>query len=369
MDTRRLRLLLELSRLGSMREVAEELHVTTSTVSQQLAVLAKEAGATLIEPNGRRVRLTPAGRRLAGHAVTILAAVEAARLDLDRDAEPAGTLRVAGFATAVRRSLLPLVADLAERHPRVRLLIHEHEPDEAFALLAADEIDLALTYGYNLAPATFDASVAAVPLWATSWGLGVPLDAAGLDGFSGLGVPLDAAGPEGSSGLGVPLDPAGPDSSRRLGVPLDAAGLDGSWSLGVTPDTVGLDGSWSLGVTPDAAGPGGRSATGVFAAFRDAEWIVNSRNTADERAVRTIAGLAGFEPRIAHRADNLNLVQDLIVAGLGVGLLPMDWPTIPGVRILALSDPDVTMRAYAVTRRGRAAWPPLALLLNLLTSP
>ena len=45
--------------------------------------------------------------------MTILAAVDAARLDLDPDAEPAGTVRVAGFATAIRRSLLPVVADLA----------------------------------------------------------------------------------------------------------------------------------------------------------------------------------------------------------------------------------------------------------------
>ena len=70
MDPRRLELLLELSRLGSMRAVAETMHVTTSTVSQQLAVLAREAGTPLIEPAGRRVRLTPAGRRLADHAVT-----------------------------------------------------------------------------------------------------------------------------------------------------------------------------------------------------------------------------------------------------------------------------------------------------------
>jgi DNA-binding transcriptional LysR family regulator len=315
-DTRRLRLLLELSRHGSMREVAERLHVTTSTVSQQLAVLAKEAGATLIEPDGRRVRLTPAGRRLAEHAVTILAAVEAARLDLDPDAEPAGTLRVAGFATAVRRSLLPLVAELADRHPRVRLLIHEHEPAEAFALLAADEIDLALTYGYNLAPATFDSSVAAVPLWSTSWGLGVPASS-----LSAL--------------------------SRPTGLWPESA-----------PATVSL---------PPAPWP--ETAPATFARFRDRDWIVNSRNNADDQAVRAIAGMAGFEPRITHRADNLNLVEDLIVAGLGVGLLPMDWPTVTGVRILPLSHPDVTMRTYAVTRRGRAAWPPLALLLGLLRRP
>ena len=78
-----------------MRAVADELGMTTSTVSQQIAALAREAGTALVEPDGRRVRLTPAGRRLAEHAVTILAAVDAARLDLDPDAEPAGTLRVA----------------------------------------------------------------------------------------------------------------------------------------------------------------------------------------------------------------------------------------------------------------------------------
>src|SRR3954462_2219427 len=79
MDPRRLRLLLELSRRGSMRAVADELGYTTSTVSQQLSVLAREAGTPLIEPAGRMVRLTPAGQRLADHAVTILAALEAGR--------------------------------------------------------------------------------------------------------------------------------------------------------------------------------------------------------------------------------------------------------------------------------------------------
>src|SRR5256714_15344051 len=127
MDTRRLRLLLELSRLGSMREVADALDVTTSTVSQQIAVLAREAGTALIEPDGRRVRLTPAGRRLAGHAVTILAAIEAARRDLDPAAPPAGTVRVAAFASAFRQVLLPVARGLAGRQPEGRLRLLEQE--------------------------------------------------------------------------------------------------------------------------------------------------------------------------------------------------------------------------------------------------
>src|SRR6201989_535827 len=107
-DPRRLEVVLGRSRLGSMREVGETMHVTTSTVSQQIAALAREAGTALIEPDGRRGRLTPAGRRLAGHAVTILAAIEAARRDLDPAAPPAGTVRVAALGSALRQALLAI---------------------------------------------------------------------------------------------------------------------------------------------------------------------------------------------------------------------------------------------------------------------
>lgn len=284
MDVRRLRLLLELSRLGSMREVADDLGLTTSTVSQQIAALAKEVGTPLVEPDGRRVRLTPAGHRLAEHAVTILAAVEAARLDLDPDAEPAGTLRVAGFATAIRRSLLPVVADLETTHPAIEVMIHEFEPLEAFDLLAYDDVDLALTYDYNLAPAPLRADLQAVDLWSVDWGVGVPA------------------------------------SEKQA----------------------------------------------PFSTFADRDWIVNSRNTADEEVLRTLASMAGFTPRIVHRIDALELVDDLIVAGHGIGLLPRGRASRRGIRVLPLTDPKVTMRAYAVTRRGRDRWPPLRLVLDRL---
>jgi DNA-binding transcriptional LysR family regulator len=286
MDVRRLRLLLELSRLGSMHEVAAELHTTTSSVSQGIAALARDVGTPLVEPDGRRVRLTPAGTRLAEHAVTILAAVDAARLDLDPTAEPAGVLRVAGFATAIRRSLLPAMDDLARTHPGVEVRIHEHEPIEAFDLLARDDVDLALAYDYDLAPASWRSDHDVTPLWQVEWGLGVPA----------------------------------------------------------------------------------RERRAPFASYADRDWIVNSRNTADEEVVRTLASMAGFAPRVAHRIDALELVDDLIVDGRGIGLLPRGRASRRGIRVLPLTDPRVIMRAYAVTRRGRDRWPPLRALLDQLTS-
>jgi len=74
----------------------------------------------------------------------------------------------------------------------------------------------------------------------------------------------------------------------------------------------------------------------------------------------------GFTPRITHRSDSLELVQDMVAAGLGVGMLPQAMPTRPGVEIATLTDPQVELRSFALTRGGREQWPPMAVVLRLL---
>ena len=79
-----------------------------------------------------------------------------------------------------------------------------------------------------------------------------------------------------------------------------------------------------------------------------------------------LAALSGCRPRFTHRVDSLELVQDLIAAGRGVALLPAGFPRHDGVRMLELHDPIAELRTYAVARRGREAWAPLALISRLL---
>ncbi len=81
-----------------------------------------------------------------------------------------------------------------------------------------------------------------------------------------------------------------------------------------------------------------------------------------------MASMAGFTPRIAHRIDSLELVEDLIVSGHGIGLLPRGRATRRGVRVLPLTDPPVVLRAFAVTRNGREQWAPLRVVLEHLRS-
>jgi DNA-binding transcriptional LysR family regulator len=184
METDRLRYLVELERLGSMRAVADEMLTTTSRVSHQLSLLATETGARLLEPVGRNVRLTAAGRRLAERGRIVLAEVEAARAEASGESEPAGTVRVVAFATAIRSVILPLMLSLAEMWPSVRIVVTEHEPDDARRLLLSDQADLAIVYDYDLAPAAHGPDLTVVDLWTTEWCLAVPAAMEGLEGDS-----------------------------------------------------------------------------------------------------------------------------------------------------------------------------------------
>jgi len=78
LDPRKLHLLRELARRGTIAAVAEAVTFTPSAVSQQLSALEREAGVPLLERTGRTVTLTPAGQLLVEHAHAVLEQLERA---------------------------------------------------------------------------------------------------------------------------------------------------------------------------------------------------------------------------------------------------------------------------------------------------
>src|SRR5947208_15436395 len=104
LDLRRLRLLRELSERATIAAVADALQFTPAAVSQQLAVLEREAGVRLLERAGRGVRITDAGLLLVGHARALLERAEQAEAEL-----AAGAGRLVGRA---RVGALPSVSML-----------------------------------------------------------------------------------------------------------------------------------------------------------------------------------------------------------------------------------------------------------------
>jgi DNA-binding transcriptional LysR family regulator len=145
----RLRVLAEVVRRGSFSAAAEALSYTQSAVSQAVARLEAETGATLIVRDRAGVRPTAAGASLIEHAEGIFARIEAAESELAAVlGVRAGRLRMASFPSA-GATLMPLaIARFRERHPDVALTLAEGEPEEIAPRLRAGEFDLALLFEF-----------------------------------------------------------------------------------------------------------------------------------------------------------------------------------------------------------------------------
>lgn len=165
LDVRRLRLLRELARRETIAAVADAMSYTPSAVSQQLAVLEREAGVPLLERSGRRVVLTPAGEALVGHADAIVERLEQADAELAGVREGlGGPLRIGMFPSAGRTIVPAALARLERQHPRLQPRVTVVDAGRVADGLRSGELDVALVHDYDFVPAPPDDTVDTVPL-------------------------------------------------------------------------------------------------------------------------------------------------------------------------------------------------------------
>jgi DNA-binding transcriptional LysR family regulator len=147
LDSRRLRVLVEVARHGSFSAAAEALGYTQPAVSRQIATLEAEVGTTLIRRVPKGAVLTDAGQLLVERAEAILARLHDVESELRALAGlEGGRLRMATFASAAS-SIVPLaIASFRERHPAVELNVMMADPIESMPRLRAGELDLVLSH-------------------------------------------------------------------------------------------------------------------------------------------------------------------------------------------------------------------------------
>src|ERR1700754_1974783 len=145
LDLHRLRLLRDLDHRGTIAAVADALRFTPSAVSQQLAIVEREAGVPLLERAGRGVRLTDAALVLFDQAEALLDRAARAEADLAAAAgSVAGRARIAGFQSVALRLALPAIEALRRDAPGLRCELIEAEPEQALPALALGDVDLVL---------------------------------------------------------------------------------------------------------------------------------------------------------------------------------------------------------------------------------
>ena len=146
MTTRaRLRALVALAETGSVRQAAESLVLTESTVSAAITALARELGVGLVEPEGRGVRLTPAGAVYAEYAGRILGLQdEAVAAALGVSDPTRGVVRVAAVTTAGEYLLPGMLAGFRRQYPDVEVRLEVGPRRTVWALLDDHRADIAV---------------------------------------------------------------------------------------------------------------------------------------------------------------------------------------------------------------------------------
>lgn len=134
--------------------------MTASAVSQQMAVLEREAGAQMLERHGRGVRLTEIGARLVENTELILADIERAEADIAAASKGVvGRVRVSAFPTGARALLVPALADLQRRFPNLRVSMVDLEPEESLPALKNRDLDVVVAYEWGLLPRLADRGI------------------------------------------------------------------------------------------------------------------------------------------------------------------------------------------------------------------
>ncbi len=304
----RLQLLREISRRGSIKAAAEAMQVTPSAVSQQLAVLEREAGVQLLEKSGRRVRLTATAQRLVRHADAITGAIAAAEADLaSLQQTVTGTLRISAFPTAARAMMPPVMTALSRLHPELRVTLRDLEADESLTALKNDEIDIAIVDDYGDGSRVTDPGLEACEFMRDLIYLATATE-----------METTPTGKGRAPAIGAVIPPPRTPRAEQARLPGEAR----------------------------------------LEEFRNAFWIMDTDNSHLSRVVLQACRRLGFEPHIRSSCKDFSVIIALVEAGLGVGVLPglalLDRPVRARVCPIA---PPLARRISSVIRPERRSHP------------
>jgi len=305
LDVTRLRVLAAVARHGSVTAAAKSLNYAQPSVSHHLARLEAETGTRLVERSGRGIKLTDAGRLLAGRAEEILGRLDAAEQELAAHVgQREERIRVAGFPSALATMVPAAAARLRAEHPGVELLLAEAEPQGALRMLRAGRVDVALVFSYLQ---------------------------------QGKAAGAGQHGP----GAGHPEDEEGVRARLLLDEPVHLV-----TGAGVT-------------VPP-------RTAGNHLASYAGHRWIAGCERCRTHLIWQ--CERAGFTPQIAFTTDDVLVAQALAASGLGVALLPdlaLRAARHPGVRTEPL--PGARRQLLALTYGEPPGPPAVERLLDALT--
>ena len=131
------------ARTENLTQAAQQLHVTQSAVSRQIAVLEGYLGVQLFRRERHGVSLTRAGSRYASQVLPAFEMIADATHALTKGSRQ-GALRVRTYTTFAAKWLIPRLAEFRALHPSIEVRISNDVPDVDFD---RDPVDVAIQFG------------------------------------------------------------------------------------------------------------------------------------------------------------------------------------------------------------------------------
>ena len=164
LDVRRLQIFSAVAEHGSFTAAAEALFMTHSAVSQQMALLERQLGLSLMTRGPRGVELTEAGRVLAERSTVLLGSIANIEREMRDLTARHASVRLAAFPTAGADLIPRVVRDYQKRFPDVRVELRSVHAGDIAACLREGNVHLGLVWDYDFAPRTFAADIELIHL-------------------------------------------------------------------------------------------------------------------------------------------------------------------------------------------------------------
>jgi DNA-binding transcriptional LysR family regulator len=150
---RHLQVLVQVAELGSVRKAAEVIGLTQPAATHLIGELERLLECALFQRHARGMRPTATGHALLPVARGVLGAMaHGAEQVSAMNSHASGVVRVAAIGGAISGLLVRAVPQFGQRHPDILVQLLETDPLSLGALVARDEVDLALCRAPHVLP-------------------------------------------------------------------------------------------------------------------------------------------------------------------------------------------------------------------------
>ena len=142
MEIRQVQSFVHVARLGSFSRAAETMGYSQSAITVQIRLLEEELGTKLFDRMGKKVSLTPQGKRFLEHANRILYEMNRTIMAMNEDRELESPLHIGTIESLCTAKFPRILSQFHTLYPKVNIQITLDSPEKLIRMMEHNELDL-----------------------------------------------------------------------------------------------------------------------------------------------------------------------------------------------------------------------------------